>query len=94
MIHDLKIDRRFADAIHEGRKTFEVRRNNRGFNAGDRVRFTVVKPGAAFVLPCDDHPLNGAVYRITYVLSGWGIEEGYVVFSITPDNDAMAERGR
>lgn len=94
MTHDLKIERQFAYAIHEGRKTFEVRRNDRGFNAGDRVRFTVVEQGVATEAVCKDHPLNGAVYNITYVLSGWGLKEGYVAFAIAPDYDALEDRDR
>lgn len=90
MTHDLKIERQFADAVHEGRKTFEVRRNDRGFNAGDRIRFNVVEQGAAFAFAVGGHPLNGAVYRITYVLSGWGLEDGYVAFSIEPDREQPA----
>ena len=83
MMHELKIERRFAYAVFDGRKSFDVRRNDRGFNAGDRVRFTVVEQDAA---TCEDHPLNGEVYRITYVLSGWGLKEGYVAFAIAPDH--------
>ena len=94
MLHDLKIERQFAYAIHEGRKTFEVRRNDRGFNAGDRVRFTVVEQGVATEFVCKDHPLNGAVYHITYVLSGWGLEDGYVAFSVAPVYGELAERGK
>lgn len=30
------------------------------------------------------HPLNGKEYEITYVLSGWGIENGYVALGIVP----------
>lgn len=79
MLHELKIEQQFADAVLEGRKTFEVRKNDRGYNDGDTVRFTVIEDGNRVF-----HLLNGKVYRIGYVLSGWGIEEGLVVFSIAP----------
>lgn len=88
MMHELKIERQFADAVMDGRKTFEVRRNDRGFNAGDTVRFTVFEDGVPI-----KHKLNGAEFRIGYVLSGWGIEEGYVAFSIKPVYAELAERG-
>ena len=29
-----------------------------------------------------DHPLSKRKYEITYVLSGWGIEDGYCVFGM------------
>lgn len=94
MLHELKIEKQFADAVLDGRKTFEVRRNDRGFNAGDLVRFEVVEQGAAFVLRCGNHPLNGEVYRIGYVLSGWGLEDGYVAFSIAPVYGELSEMGQ
>lgn len=78
MLHELKLKEDFADAITDGRKTFEVRRNDRGFQTGDRVRFKVVD-ALGFET---EHPLNGREMRITYVLSGWGIKEGYVVFGV------------
>lgn len=28
------------------------------------------------------HSINDKVYEITYVLNGWGIKNGYVVFGI------------
>ena len=91
MTHDLKIQKQFADAVLNGRKTFEVRRNDRGYNAGDLVKFTVVEQGAAFNLICGGHPLNGAVYRIGYVLSGWGLKNGFVAFSIEPYREQTTE---
>lgn len=32
-VHELKIRGDFADAVLEGRKTFEIRENDRGFQA-------------------------------------------------------------
>lgn len=78
MTHNLKIRDKFADAVLNGEKTFEVRYNDRGYNKGDRIVFTVIDD---VTIPIK-HPLNDKVYEITYVLSGWGIQEGYVVFGI------------
>lgn len=94
MLHELKIEKQFADAVLGGRKTFEVRKNDRGFNAGDLVRFEVVEQGAMFVLRCESHPLNGEMFRIGYVLNGWGLKEGYVAFSIVPVCDEPERRGQ
>ena len=93
MLHELKIEKPLADAVLDGRKTFDVRKNDQGFNAGDLVRFEVIKHGAAFTYRCEGHPLNGEMYRIGYVLSGWGLKEGYVAFSIMPVYGERAERG-
>ncbi len=77
MKHHLKIDRPFADAVVDGRKTFEVRRNDRGFNAGDLVEFQCVDGGVE-----TKHKINARRYKIAYVLSGHGLREAFVVFGI------------
>lgn len=79
MIHHLKISDKFADAILDGDKTFEVRYNDRGYNKGDKIVFIVVDDVGTCI---SYHPLNDKMFEITYVLSGWGIKENYVVFSI------------
>ena len=77
MIHIIKIQKPYADAILDGRKRFEVRLNDRGYNAGDYVNFTVVDNSFRVY-----HSLEGKTFRITYVHSGLGLQEGYVVFGI------------
>lgn len=77
--HEIKIDSEYADSVYYGDKTFEVRRNDRGYQKGDRVKFKVVKEG----LSEKNHPLNDRTYEITYVLgSFYGLADGYVAFSI------------
>lgn len=77
-IHKLKLNIRFCDAVADGRKPFEVRNNDRCFQTGDVVIF----------LPVDDegkavhHEVEKCFYLITYIVSGWGVESGYVVFGI------------
>lgn len=78
MVHTIKILEPYACAIAEGRKTFEVRLNDRGYNCGDIVRFRVFDGGVEW----KHHPLTGVTFRITYVHSGLGLQEGYVVFGI------------
>jgi len=93
MIHEIRIDDSYANAIVEGRKNFEVRLNDRGYNAGDKVKFTAIKnyPHDEFVIR--DHPLNKRIYNITYVYSGLGLKEGYVVFGIEPEIESEKEYG-
>lgn len=76
--HNLKLRVDFADDVCMGRKNFEVRKNDRGFLKGDTVKFSCVDKSG---LPIP-HVINDKVYEITYVLSGWGIKDGYVVFGI------------
>ena len=79
MVHVLKILEQYADAIVDGKKNFEVRINDRGFNAGDEVSFLVIDN---YGIECLYHPLDKKKYKITYVHSGLGMESGYVVFGI------------
>lgn len=44
MIHELKIQKQWADAKLAGEKPFEIRRNDRGFQKGDIVRYKVIDP--------------------------------------------------
>ncbi len=79
-IHKLKLDINFCDAVFDGKKTFEVRKNDRGYQTGDRIKF----------IPIDSnnqantihHKIENREYQITYVLNGWGIKNGYVVLAI------------
>ena len=80
MTHEIKIVKSYADAIVDGRKKFEVRLNDRGYNAGDKVKFLVREDGFENY----DHPLYECIYDITYVHSGLGMKENYVVFGIEP----------
>lgn len=75
--HTLKLNEEFADAVYSGDKNFEIRYNDRGFQKGDEVKFEVMR-GTSVIY----HPLNYKKFVITYVLNGWGLEPGYVVFGI------------
>jgi len=79
MTHEIKILESFADAVVSGEKTFEVRENDRGYQKGDRIKFEV-KDKHSFTVY--GHELTEHEYEITYVLSGWGIKDGWVAFGI------------
>lgn len=76
--HDLKILNDFADEIVIGNKTFEIRKNDRGFQKGAFVKFQAVDE-TGFE---NQHLINDKLYEIVFVINGWGIKNGYVVFSI------------
>ena len=84
MTHEIKILEDFAQAILNGDKTFEVRENDRGYQKGDRVRFIPVTGKVAPLTSVKIEPFEAV---ITYVLSGWGIRDGFVVFGIRLTND-------
>ena len=77
----LKILPKYADKVLCGKKTFEVRYNDRDFEIGNIVEFAVVDEHGERV----EHPLNGRRYLIGYVLREFrGLADGYVAFSLFP----------
>lgn len=81
MIHELKIKQCYLIHIVEGRKTFDIRKNDRDFQVGDIIKW----------LPLEDdnydvyayNPIRD--YRINYVLSDFsGLQQNHVCLAITP----------
>jgi len=87
MEHVLKILSQFVEPIVSGDKNFEVRQNDRGFQKGDTVRFNVVNRHglSEYDRPPIYDMLEHMTFKITYVLSGWGLNEEYVVFGMKPN---------
>jgi Domain of unknown function (DUF3850) len=85
MIHKLKIEPIYFDAIRRGDKTFEVRYNDRNFKNNDELLLEEYIPENYYQ---DDKPaeLTGRIIhrQICYVLSGgkFGIEKGFVVLGL------------
>lgn len=77
MIHELKIQEAFYEAVLSGDKTFEIRKNDRGFQKGDTLILIKVDElgikSLSDIIKC----------KVSYVLSGWGIQEGHVVLGLT-----------
>jgi ASC-1-like (ASCH) protein len=80
MIHELKCLAPYFDAVRDGRKTFECRVNDRGFQAGDILRLTRITD-AVSKMPVAHDTLD---VTVTYVLHGsvFGIEPAYCVMGI------------
>ena len=74
--HLLKLADQYWEPVLAGSKAFEVRRDDRGFEVGDRVRFRRV----------DSEAEMGMAFVITYVLTHAdfpeGIPEGWCVFGM------------
>lgn len=77
--YTLKLDMNFCDDVLSGRKNFEIRYNDRGYQAGDTVSF--IPYNGMFR---SYHEVEDKKYQITYVLNGWGLKNNYVVFGIKP----------
>ena len=82
--HRLKVFIKYADAIMSGAKTFEIRKNDRDYEVGDKIVFDVVTNEGYAVGSAARHPLNGATYRIDYILDGFeGLAQKYVALAIS-----------
>ena len=82
--HTLKICKKYADAVMSGAKTFEIRKNDRGYKVGDKIVFEVVADEGYDVRAAARHPLNGMVYRIGYILDGFeGLAQKYVALALS-----------
>lgn len=85
--HRLKVFIKYADAIMNGTKTFEIRRSDRNFKVGDKVVFDVVANEDYDVRAAARHPLNGMVYRIDYILDDFkGLAKKYVALAISKED--------
>ena len=78
MTHSLEIQKPFADALLDGTLTFDIRTNDRGYQKGDIINYEVVDRMGLIT----SHRLNDESFIITYVLSGHGLQEGYVAFGV------------
>ena len=77
-IHELKTWLGPFDAIMKGEKTFEVRKDDRGFKVGDLLHLRRYDPQFKLYTGED------LTVRVSYILSGseWGLQDGFVVMSI------------
>ena len=84
--HRLKVFAKYADAIMNGTKTFEIRKNDRNFKVGDKIVFEVLANEGYDVRAAARHPLNGAFYRIGYILDDFeGLAQRYVALAISKE---------
>lgn len=80
MTHEIKLLEQYAQAVKDGEKTFEIRYNDRSYQKGDRIKFTVVDENGCKAY----HELDDEEYEITYVHSGFGMADNYVALAIRP----------
>jgi hypothetical protein len=86
--HELKTDPEPFMDVWKCVKTFEVRKNDRNFQVGDTL---VLKQTvhSAHDMATKDLPLQYTgrqfVCSVVYILSGYGLQEGYVILGIDYD---------
>ena len=78
MIHDLKCWPSLWEAIADGRKTFEWRRDDRGFAVGDQLVLREWDPET------QEYTRRHITVDVTYCLHGpvFGIPDGFALMSI------------
>ena len=83
MIHELKILPEYFDAVRDGRKKFEIRKNDRDFKIGDTL---ILKEWTG---EYTDRQIEATV---TYILSNWptGLKSSYCVMSIEMESKCMS----
>ena len=84
--HHLKTLDMFFDAVKDGRKTFEVRKNDRGFQTGDILvldRYEETPIGLRQTVP-----FRTVRKRISYLLQGgqYGIDPAYCVLGLADED--------
>lgn len=89
MRHELKIWPEFFEAIMSGSKTFELRRDDRGFVKGDLLALSEWDPATK------EYTGRGTSRIVTYLLghradagcaATFGLQPGYVIMGITEPN--------
>lgn len=90
-VHELKVAAPYFDALLSGEKTFEVRRNDRGFQKGDQLRlweYFDYKSHIDCGNPDCTRKAREVTKTVTFVYSGdprfGGIEPGFVVLGLGP----------
>lgn len=88
--HELKVWPAYFHKLEPGQKTFEVRRDDRGFQKGDVLWLREWDPDH---FPRPNYTRNAIFARIDYILTGgqFGIEAGHVVMALTFIEDDTTE---
>ena len=85
MLHQLKIDPGYFLDVASGRKTFEVRKNDRDFRVGDFLGLNEITKTP--VNRNDEHKETGRfiLVEVTYVLTDtMYVKDGYAILGIKP----------
>jgi hypothetical protein len=86
--HYLKCWPEFFDAVERGDKTFEIRKNDRGFQRGDVLVLRKYDPFTSSYVSPEGAPRSNAskaatvTVAVSYVLSDYGLQPGYVCMAI------------
>jgi hypothetical protein len=89
--HELKVLDKFYPALKDGRKPFEIRRDDRHYAVDDRIIFREIRmiDATQFDIPSDgetfDYTGNKCLRQVTYILSHemWEVvPKGHVIMGL------------
>ena len=83
-VHELKTWPSYFNEVKAGRKTFEVRQNDRNFESGDVLVLREFHPGT------QEYTGRELAFKAGYILHGdqFGIEAGTCVIALIPSKEA------
>lgn len=86
-LHELKILHKYLVEVDLGKKTFELRKNDRDYQVGDLIRFIDVREDDSTANKNQIEPNidENTLYRITYVLKDvekYGLNKDYCILAI------------
>lgn len=83
-VHDVKLGATFFDDVKTGRKTFELRKNDRGYKEGDTIVLHEYKDGATTG--------RTITKKIVYMLEDFtGLEDGYCILGLGEVEETLQE---
>lgn len=88
MNHDLKIWPEFFEAVEDGSKTFEIRRNDRDYKVGDTLMLREFVPSTG--LNCARYTGREILVEVTYI-TDFGMMAGYVALAFKKGVKPMTE---
>ena len=82
-LHELKIKHEYLIEVDRGRKTFELRKNDRDYQVGDLIHFVDIDGNNHII---GNPPYNKKlVFQITYILKDvpeYGLDKDYCILAI------------
>jgi len=86
-VHDIKCGAEYIRDIQKGKKTFEVRIDDRKYGVGDYLHLYEDKPSIKQIEGYPNATISNQIdcmCRVTYILKGgqFGIDKDYIVMSI------------
>ena len=85
--HNLKLNDRYFEAVVTGKKTFEIRKNDRDYHVGDILDLRRVDDNGKIMLNkigMEDICIRVVDYIITDREFPQGLKEGYAILGIKP----------